>query len=145
MSFANRLKYKLKADIKFKFRLFSTMILINLILINLNLFLLINIDAAITICVISSLTYILFNLYLYKKVNKIASLRNQVENFNQQIHVSIIGHEEHQNFNYQILSEHSLDDSRITMNDSPDKPMSYEVATAPPSYNQAISHSHIKK
>ena len=145
MSFANRLKYKLKADIKFKFRLFSTMILINLILINLNLFLLINIDAAITICVISSLTYILFNLYLYKKVNKIASLRNQVENFNQQIHVSIIGQEEHQNFNYQILSEHSLDDSRITMNDSPDKPISYEVATGPPSYNQAISHSHIKK
>lgn len=145
MSFANRLKYKLKADIKFKFRLFSTMILINLILINLNLFLLINIDAAITICVISSLTYILFNLYLYKKVNKIASLRNQVENFNQQIHVSIIGQEEHKNFNYQILSEHSLDDSRITMNDSSDKPISYEVATAPPSYNQAISHSHIKK
>lgn len=145
MSFANRLKYKLKTDIKFRFRLLSTMFLISLILTNLKLFLLINIDAAIIICVISFLTCILFNLYLYKKVNKIASLRNQVKNSNQQIHVSIIGQEEHQNFNYKILSEHSLDDSRITMNGSPDKPMSYEVATPPPSYNQAISHSHIKK
>ena len=120
------------------------MILINLILINLNLFLSINIDASITICLISFLTYIIFNLYLYKKVNEIASLRNHVENSNQQIRISIIGQEEHQNLNYQILSEHSPDDSPITMNES-DKPISYEVATAPPSYNEAISHGTIKK